>query len=84
MPYLGKKTSPLFTFSYTKGVGSLVSARVFGVGCGRPQVELGFRYTLDSSSPEPLYAVRSLVQAVSFPACLHLKPAHQSKGAERW
>lgn len=30
MTFLGKKSSPLLTFSYTKGVGSLVTVCVFG------------------------------------------------------
>lgn len=61
MFFRAKKTSPLSSFGYTKGVRSLVSVRVFGVGGGRPQVELGLRYALDSSSPG-LSPRESLVQ----------------------
>lgn len=43
MLFRAKKTSPPYSFSYTEGVRSLASVRVFGVGGGRPQGELGLR-----------------------------------------
>lgn len=68
-----------------------MSVRVFGVGGGRPRVELGLRYALDSSSPGlspreslvqvgTLHAVRSLVPAVSRPACLQPRTRTPARG----